>query len=336
MNWNDVLTYATKNPIPGKEVKKTKQEWKSQLTPEQFRVTRQQGTERPFSGEYCESHTSGVYACVCCGTELFDSTLKFNSGTGWPSFSEPVKDNRIEYKMDNTYGVRRVEVLCNVCKAHLGHVFSDGPDPSGLRYCINSVSLRKNEGDADVTQNERALQTATLGGGCFWCIEAVLDEIKGVESIVSGYAGGEKEAPAYREVCTGNTGHAEVVQVAFDPAVLAYNDLLRIFLIMHNPTTMNRQGADMGTQYRSVIFYHDEEQRQAAEAIIKELQPHFGKAIVTEVSPHTKFFKAEAHHQQYYKSDLAKAYCQSVINPKLAKLRQHFRDLLKKETPAVT
>jgi peptide-methionine (R)-S-oxide reductase len=145
MNWNDVLAYAKNNPKPDREVKKTEQEWKALLTPEQFRVTRQHGTERPFSGEYCEAHTAGAYACVCCGTELFDSTLKFSSGTGWPSFTEPVKDNVIEYKLDNSFGMQRVEVLCNVCKAHLGHVFPDGPRPSGLRFCINSASLKKLE-----------------------------------------------------------------------------------------------------------------------------------------------------------------------------------------------
>jgi len=145
MNWNDVLAYTQNNPKPDREVKKTDAEWKAQLTPEQFRVTRQHGTERPFSGEYCESHARGMYACVCCGTELFDSTLKFNSGTGWSSFPKPVKENVIEYHLETSYGMHRVEVLCNVCKAHLGHVFPDGPRPSGLRFCINSASLQRVE-----------------------------------------------------------------------------------------------------------------------------------------------------------------------------------------------
>ncbi len=145
MNWNDVLNASKNNPKPPREVHKTDAEWKAQLTPEQFRVTRQHGTERPFSGEHCEAHTAGAYACICCGTELFDSTLKFSSGTGWPSFTEPVDDNVIEYHMDKSYGMQRVEVLCNVCKAHLGHVFPDGPRPSGLRFCINSASLQKVE-----------------------------------------------------------------------------------------------------------------------------------------------------------------------------------------------
>ena len=143
MNWNDVLNYTKNAPAPDRKEKKTESEWKAVLTPEQFRVTRQHATEAPFSGEYCESHAPGVYACVCCDTKLFDSTLKFDSGTGWPSFAEPVKENVIRYVLDNTYGMQRVEVLCNVCDAHLGHVFPDGPPPTGLRYCINSLSLRQ-------------------------------------------------------------------------------------------------------------------------------------------------------------------------------------------------
>jgi peptide-methionine (R)-S-oxide reductase len=145
MNWNDVLDYIKHKRLPDREVHRTEAEWKAMLTPEQFRITRQHGTERSFSGEFCEAHTAGVYTCVCCGTELFDSTEKFSSGTGWPSFTEPVKDNVIEYRMDTSYGQRQVEVLCNVCKAHLGHVFPDGPYPSGLRFCINSVSLIKRQ-----------------------------------------------------------------------------------------------------------------------------------------------------------------------------------------------
>lgn len=184
-------------------------------------------------------------------------------------------------------------------------------------------------------RNNNSLDTATMGGGCFWCIEALFDSLNGVESVVSGYAGGEKNNPTYREVCNGNTGHAEVVQIRFDEAVLSYGDLVRIFLIMHNPTTMNRQGVDAGSKYRSVIFYHNEEQQKKANALIGELQPDFEKTIVTEVSPYTNFFKAEEHHQQYYKSDPEKAYCQSVINPKLAKLRHHLKELFKKEIPAV-
>lgn len=145
MNWKDLQQIIGNNPAPPKRVEKTNEEWKRLLTPEQYQVTRLHGTERPFSGEYCEAHSPGVYTCVCCATELFDSTVKFDSRTGWPSFTGPVKDNVVKYKSDNAYGMQRVEVLCNVCDAHLGHVFPDGPPPTGLRFCINSVSLKKEE-----------------------------------------------------------------------------------------------------------------------------------------------------------------------------------------------
>ncbi|RYY99276.1 MAG: peptide-methionine (S)-S-oxide reductase, partial [Chitinophagaceae bacterium] len=163
----------------------------------------------------------------------------------------------------------------------------------------------------------------------FWCIEAYLEQLRGVERVVSGYAGGSTERPSYEQVCGGNTGHAEVVQVHFDPRVLSYADLLKVFFIMHNPTTLNRQGADVGTQYRSIVLTENEEQAATARAVIQELQPHFDKEIVTEVAPLTVFYPAESHHQGYYRTNPERAYCQSVINPKLSKMREYFKGHLK-------
>ncbi len=177
------------------------------------------------------------------------------------------------------------------------------------------------------------MQTATLAGGCFWCLEAVFDELRGVESVESGYAGGGTVNPTYREVCSGTTGHAEVVQVKFDENLLSYRDLLNVFFAIHDPTTLNRQGADTGTQYRSAIFYHNEEQKQIAGEAIKDLnsQQIWGKSIVTEITAFDKFYLAEDYHQEYYANNPDQPYCQAVVAPKVAKFRKHFLEMLKKQ-----
>lgn len=177
------------------------------------------------------------------------------------------------------------------------------------------------------------LQTATLAGGCFWCLEAVYDEIKGIHSVESGYAGGHVDNPTYRAVCNGDTGHAEVVQVHFDPNVVSYRDLLNVFFAIHDPTTLNRQGADVGTQYRSAIFYHDEEQKKIAEELIKDLnaQKIWDKPIVTEVEKLDKVYVAEDYHQEYYARNPYQPYCMAVVAPKVSKFRKHFLELLKKQ-----
>ena len=173
-------------------------------------------------------------------------------------------------------------------------------------------------------------EQATFGGGCFWCVEAVLQPLRGVQRVESGYAGGRVPNPTYREVCSGRTGHAEVVQVTFDPDEISYADLLRVFFATHDPTTKNRQGADLGSQYRSIILTHDEAQRATAEAVLRELTEDdvFGKPIVTEVQPLDRFYPAEAYHQDYYRRNPEAPYCQAVIAPKVAKLRQRYLDRL--------
>jgi peptide-methionine (S)-S-oxide reductase len=174
------------------------------------------------------------------------------------------------------------------------------------------------------------IQQATFGGGCFWCTEAVFQEVKGVDKVVSGYSGGSVPGkPTYREICSGLTGHAEVVQVTYDANTISYEDILIIFMTTHDPTTLNRQGADRGTQYRSVIYYHNNEQKEIAEVVIKEVSIYYNDRIVTEISPLDIFYEAEKEHQDYYKNNQAQGYCSFVITPKLAKLRELHADKLK-------
>jgi peptide-methionine (S)-S-oxide reductase len=175
-------------------------------------------------------------------------------------------------------------------------------------------------------------ESATLGGGCFWCLEAVYEQLKGVKKVESGYAGGVVSNPSYQQVCTGRTGHAEVVQVTFDPEVITFEELLDVFLTIHDPTTLNRQGADVGTQYRSAIFYHDETQRTVAESVIRRIEAEriWDDPIVTEVTPLEAFYRAEDYHQEYYRRNRGQPYCQAVIAPKVAKFRrQHFEKLMR-------
>jgi len=175
-------------------------------------------------------------------------------------------------------------------------------------------------------------EVATLAGGCFWCVEAVFNELRGVEKVESGYSGGKIANPSYQQVCTGSTGHAEAVQVTFDPGEISFRDILQIFFTTHDPTTLNRQGADTGTQYRSAIFYHDDVQRSAAEQVIKEVNGSkvWKRPLVTELSPFKAFYKAEDYHQSYFENNRDAGYCQVVIEPKIVKLREHYRDRLKK------
>ncbi len=175
-------------------------------------------------------------------------------------------------------------------------------------------------------------EVATLGGGCFWCLEAVFEQLKGVDKVVSGYAGGHVENPTYKAVCNGTTGHAEVVQVTFDPTVVSYEEILRVFFATHDPTTLNRQGADVGTQYRSAILYHDEAQKAAAERVMREVEEAgiWNNRLVTEVTPLDHFYRAEDNHQEYYRNNTYQGYCQFVIAPKVAKFRKQFVDQLKK------
>jgi peptide methionine sulfoxide reductase msrA/msrB len=297
--------------------KPTPDELRKKLSPLQYEVTQESATEPPFKNEFWDDHEPGIYVDIVTGEPLFSSTDKFDSGTGWPSFVRPIEEGRVTSKEDRTHGMVSTEARSAVGDSHLGHIFDDGPPPTGQRYCINSAALRfvpvdrlEAEGygaylplfekarEKDATQREVAI----LAGGCFWGMEDILRKIPGVLETEVGYTGGPTESPTYGDVRTGRTGHAESVKVVFDPSKISYAEILeKWFFRMHDPTTKDRQGNDIGTQYRSAIFFADETQRRVAEEVKSKVAKSgkWKRPIVTEIVKAGAFTPAEAYHQEY-------------------------------------
>lgn len=297
----------------------------NKLTPEEKAVIIGKGTERPFSGIYYDNWEAGTYVCKRCGAPLYRSSDKFDAQCGWPSFDDEIPG--AVKRVPDADGMR-TEIVCANCGAHLGHVFlGEGFTDKNTRHCVNSISLKfipadksaqvemtgqvEEKGQAQnpgVTEKTGQYEKAYFAGGCFWGVEYYFEHADGVISTTVGYMGGHTENPTYKEVCTGKTGHAETMEVVFDPALTTYEKLARLFFDIHDPTQMDRQGPDIGEQYRSEIFYVNEQQKEIAEKLIGILK-NKGYKVVTKVEPSGPFWKAENYHQDYYERGHGQPYC---------------------------
>ncbi len=271
------------------------------LTPDEQRIILHKGTEYPFTGKYNDFFEKGTYLCKQCGVALYRSNDKFASHCGWPSFDDEIP-GAIRRQTDAD-GVR-TEILCSNCGAHLGHVFiGEQLTPKNVRHCVNSLSM-----DFVPFENVTKTQKAIFAAGCFWGVEYYFKTAPGVLRTRVGYTGGKTTNPTYEEVCTNTTGHAEAIEVIFDPEQTNFEELCKLFFEIHDPTQLNRQGPDVGEQYRSAVFYLNDEQKQITEKLIRILKEK-GLNVVTQVVPAAPFYEAEAKHQDYYTKTGSKPYC---------------------------
>ena len=270
-----------------------------ELTTEEKRVLIEKGTERPFTGKYTDFAEKGVYACKQCGAHLYHSEDKFPSHCGWPSFDDEIKG---AVKRISDKDGMRTEIVCAKCNGHLGHVFlGEGFTEKDTRHCVNSISL-------DFIPANPHFEVAIFAGGCFWGVEYFMEKQKGVSSVESGYIGGKSLDPTYKEVCSPKNTHVEAVQIVYDPKVTNYETLARLFFEIHDPTQVDRQGPDIGLQYRSEIFYTKDTHRIIAEKLIALLETK-GHKVATRITPASKFYVAEDYHQNYYERKGSKPYC---------------------------